>query len=146
MSITLGVNMITRKMTLFFSSILWVLSVSILYLWISGTLKFNSNCIMFWSVKYTFTCQRWHFQACYNRFTFSTSNLLFFWHMTCFVPNLILTPIWKFHRLQVWYLFSFDDSKTIARLAMWLSGYFFSKQNHLAVSFNEIFVFLLFMT
>ena len=27
--------------------------------------------IMFWSVKYIFTCKRWHFQTCWHRYPFS---------------------------------------------------------------------------
>ena len=68
MTITLRENMLTWQMILFFSSTLWALSVSIFHFCIWRPSKFNSMgsplCIMFWSVKYTFTCRRWHFQAC----------------------------------------------------------------------------------
>ena len=52
----------------FFSSALWALSVAIFHFCISRPSKFSFaeslSCIMFWSVKYIFTCKRWHFQAC----------------------------------------------------------------------------------
>ena len=64
MTITQEVNMITRKMTLFFSSTLWFLSVIVFHFCVSRPSKFNfcrvSLCIMFWSVKYQLTCQKWH--------------------------------------------------------------------------------------
>ena len=45
--------------------------------------KFNTIwsvplCIMFWSVKYAFTCKRWHFLSCQHRYLFSTENQLTF--------------------------------------------------------------------
>ena len=52
MTITLGVNMITRQMTPLFSPTLWVLSVRIFHFWISRPSKFNSTCIIFRSVKH----------------------------------------------------------------------------------------------
>ena len=68
MTITLGVSIISRQMIPFFSCILWALSVGIFHFCIGRTQ--NSALwdfpiyIMFWSVKCTFTCQSWHFQAC----------------------------------------------------------------------------------
>ena len=68
MTLTPGVNMITRQFTPFLSCTLWALSVDVFNFWISRTSKFNSMgfriYIRFWSVKYTFLCQRLHFQAC----------------------------------------------------------------------------------
>ena len=65
-AITLEVNMITRQMTPFSSSTLWALYPLICFT--SRPSKFNTTgsplCIKFCSVKYTFTCQRRHFQAC----------------------------------------------------------------------------------
>ena len=56
---TLEVNMITRQMTPFFSSTLWVLSFGIFHFCISRTSKLNSMasslCFMYWPVKYTLT-------------------------------------------------------------------------------------------
>ena len=61
------ITMITRQMIPFFASALRALSVDIFHFCISRPLKFSSvespSCIMFWSVKYIFTCKRWHFQA-----------------------------------------------------------------------------------
>ena len=58
-----------------YSYTLWALSVDIFNFRVSRPSKFSSMgspvCIMFWSLKYTFTCQRWHFQA-YHRYLFST--------------------------------------------------------------------------
>ena len=52
--------------TLGVQSTLWVLTVGIFHFLILISVKFNSLgsllSIMFWSVKCTFTCQRWHFQ------------------------------------------------------------------------------------
>ena len=62
MTITPGVNMMTKEMTRFFSS---TLSVAIFHFWISETSKFISMgpylCIMFWFVKYAFTSQKMKF-------------------------------------------------------------------------------------
>ena len=67
MTITPGGNMVTRQMTLFFSSTFRALSVGIFHFSNLRPSKFSFMgspfCIMFWSVKYTFTCQRWNFQA-----------------------------------------------------------------------------------
>ena len=61
-------TMITRQMTPFFSSALRDLSVGIFHFSISRPSKFSyvesPSCIMFWSVKYIFTCKRWHIQVC----------------------------------------------------------------------------------
>ena len=54
-----GVNMITRQMTPFFSYTPYALSIGMFQ-----GLQNSIPCIKFWSVKYTFTCQRRHFQAC----------------------------------------------------------------------------------
>ena len=52
--------------TLGVKSTLWALTVGIFHFRILTPVKFNSLgsllSIMFWSVKCTFTCQRWHFQ------------------------------------------------------------------------------------
>ena len=62
------ITMITRQMTPFFSSALRGLFVGIFHFCIWRSSKFSSVqyplCILFWSVKYIFTCKRWHFQAC----------------------------------------------------------------------------------
>ena len=62
------ITMITRQMTRFFSSALQGLSVGIFDFCISRPSKFCyvqcPSCIMFWSVKYIFTCNRWYFHAC----------------------------------------------------------------------------------
>ena len=55
------------------------------------TIQFHGPplCVMLWSVKYTFTCQRCHFQDCEHYFF----NIKFakFLYEICFVPNLIWT-------------------------------------------------------
>ena len=64
---TLGINMIPRKMNPFFSSTIWALSVDIFHFSISRPSKLNSmgySFCIFWSVKCILTWQRWHFQAC----------------------------------------------------------------------------------
>ena len=53
MTITLGVNMITRKITTFFSSALWALFVGIFHFCISKLSKFNPMGSP-WSVKKNF--------------------------------------------------------------------------------------------
>ena len=59
--------------------------------------KFSSPfCVIFWSVKYTFTCQRWHILSFFYR------NVANFWYVSCFFSNLI--PTWcRSHGLQCFY-------------------------------------------
>ena len=58
------ITMVTRQMTPFFSSAPRALSVGIFHFCISRPSKFSfvesPSCIMFWSIKYIFTCKRWH--------------------------------------------------------------------------------------
>ena len=60
MTINPGVSKITKQMTPFFSSTLWALSVGTFHFCIARPSKCSSLrsplCILFWSVKYTFTC------------------------------------------------------------------------------------------
>ena len=96
MTITPGVNVITRQITSLFSSTLWPLSVGIFHFCIWRPSKFScmefSFCIMFWSVKHTFTCQKWHFPSLLTWISFFHIKFANFWHLTCSVPTLI--PIW----------------------------------------------------
>ena len=59
---------ISHSLGKFFSCTLWALSVGIFHFHILRPSKFSSMgspfCIMFCSVKYTFTFERWHIQAC----------------------------------------------------------------------------------
>ena len=68
LAVALEVNMITRQMTPFLLSTFWALCVGIFHFCISRPSKFTSMgfhpWIMFLFVKYTFTCQIWHFQVC----------------------------------------------------------------------------------
>ena len=77
-----------------FSSTFWALLFGIFHFCISIPSNFSSMgppLHMFWSVKYTFTRQRWHFHACQHRWPFSTEEIVNFWYITCFVHSLILT-------------------------------------------------------
>ena len=98
MTITPRVDMITRQKTLFFSSNFSPLSDSIFHFCISRPSKFSSMGSplwnMFWSVKYTFTYQRSHFQAYISFFYIKFAKFLY---IKCFVPD--LTPV-EPHGLQ----------------------------------------------
>ena len=90
---------IARQINSFFSSF-WVLLGVIFHFSASRPPKFISLgfrlCIMFWSVKYTFTCQNDTFKP-FNIIS-SYRKVANFWYITCFVPNFI--PIWPWsHRL-----------------------------------------------
>ena len=65
MILTLRVNMTIRQMIQFFSSLLWALSDGVFHFCIARPSKFNSLdsqvYTMLSSIKYKFTCQRWHF-------------------------------------------------------------------------------------
>ena len=65
-TITLGVNMITGKMTPFFSSALRASPSLVYFISAFPGLQFHEvpHCIIFWSVKYILPCKRWNFQAC----------------------------------------------------------------------------------
>ena len=91
MTITPRVDMITRQKTLFFSSNFSPLSDSIFHFCISRPSKFSSMGSplwnMFWSVKYTFTYQRRHFQAYISFFYIKFATFLY---IKCFVPDVTL--------------------------------------------------------
>ena len=58
MTITVGINMITRQLALVFSSTYRALSVGIFHFWRFKTFKIQFFCIIFGSLKYTSAFQR----------------------------------------------------------------------------------------
>ena len=99
-------HMTTRQINpLFFffkKSTFWAISISTFHFCISRPSKFSFlgslHCIMFRSVKYTFTCQWWlsMLLTYISFFYIKHANL---WYITCFVPHSI--TIWpQSHGLQ----------------------------------------------
>ena len=92
MTITLGVNMITRQIMPCFN-LLFELYVLVCFILAFQDLQNSISCgpplcIMFWSVQYTFICKDDTFKPVFF-FSLKFANC---WYITCFVPNLI--PIW----------------------------------------------------
>ena len=71
------------KMNSFFSSVLWALPVDIFHFCISRTTKFRSPlCIMFWSVKYTFTYLNITLSKFWTKMSFFYDKFANFWYVT----------------------------------------------------------------
>ena len=93
-------NMITKKMTPFFSSTLWALSVCMFHFCISRPSKFSSLCLIFVLIsKIRFYMPKMPLSK--HRYPFSRKMLrTFFWYILYFVPNLI--PVcFRSYRLQL---------------------------------------------
>ena len=112
-----GSEHVIRQMDPYFSFTLWYLPASIFHFSISRPSKFNfmgpSFCIIFWSAKCTFTCQKSYFQSCWHKYPFlhknySAPNLIPSWTQS----HKVFLPVWRDEYIT-WFYFDIWVPKNV---------------------------------